>query len=373
MLPRIIMFDLDGTLVDSRNGIEHTLRMTLAECGKPLADDHDLSWCLGASLWNIFERYLETTDRHVIERAVVVYRHIYRDGPMFEFSVYDGVVETLDTLRRDGARIVVATAKAHEYAREVIASAPFAGMIEHVYGSELDGTNVEKRDLIRHVLREDGALGNAHQFSILDAFSSPASVMEFHGHGSQTDVNAQWTIDLFVDQVETFLDANQWTAARVFGYSMGGYVAMQLAKKRPDLIAKIITLGTKLDWSVQGAHHEIKMLNAETIQTKVPAFAADLQRRHGADHWKTVLQKTADLMVDLGTQPRLTPQSMTEVQCPVRFMVGDADAMVSIEETVLYQRATPSSQLAVLPGTRHPIEQIRQDLLFWHLKDFLTS
>ena len=155
MLPRLIMFDLDGTLVDSRNGIEHTLRMTLAECGKPLADDHDLSWCLGASLWNIFERYLETTDRHVIERAVVVYRHIYRDGPMFEFSVYDGVVETLETLRRDGARIVVATAKAHEYAREVIASAPFSDLIQHVYGSELDGTNVEKRDLIRHVLREE--------------------------------------------------------------------------------------------------------------------------------------------------------------------------------------------------------------------------
>lgn len=155
MLPRIIMFDMDGTLVDSRAGIEHTLRMTLAECGKPLSADHDLSWCIGASLWAIFERYLETTDRPVIEGAVSTYRHIYRDGPMFEYTVYDGIVETLDTLRKDGARLVVATAKAHEYAREIISTAPFSDMIAHVYGSELDGTNVEKRDLIRHVLREE--------------------------------------------------------------------------------------------------------------------------------------------------------------------------------------------------------------------------
>jgi len=156
MLPRIIMFDLDGTLVDSRAGIEHSLRLTLSECGMPLAADHDLTWCIGASLWTIFEHYLETTDRPVIEGAVSTYRHIYRDGPMFEYTVYDGIVEALDTLQRDGARLLVATAKAHEYAREVIATSPFARLIHHVYGSELDGTNVEKRDLIRHVLRQEG-------------------------------------------------------------------------------------------------------------------------------------------------------------------------------------------------------------------------
>lgn len=156
MLPQLIMFDLDGTLVDSRTGIEHTLRLTLEACHKPLASDHDLSWCIGSSLWKIFEHYLETTNREVLDHAVATYRHIYRDGPMFEYTVYPGVVDALAELHRLGARIVVATAKAHEYAREVISTSPFASSIHHVYGSELDGTNVEKQDLIRHVLRTEG-------------------------------------------------------------------------------------------------------------------------------------------------------------------------------------------------------------------------
>ena len=154
-MPRLIMFDLDGTLVDSRAGIEHSLRLTLSECGIELEPQHDLSWCIGTSLWDIFGKYLGADDQHHIEGAVVRYRHIYRDGPMFEYTMYDGVVDALDTLKHDGARLVVATAKAHEYAREVIATAPFARYIDHVYGSELDGTNVYKSDLIRHVLREE--------------------------------------------------------------------------------------------------------------------------------------------------------------------------------------------------------------------------
>lgn len=156
MLPQLIMFDLDGTLVDSRKGIEHTLRLTLEACQKPLSANHDLSWCIGSSLWKIFEHYLETTNREALDHAVATYRHIYRDGPMFEYTVYPGVVEVLDQLQHMGARLVVATAKAHEYAREVISTSPFSGSIHHVYGSELDGTNVEKPDLIRHVLRTEG-------------------------------------------------------------------------------------------------------------------------------------------------------------------------------------------------------------------------
>jgi phosphoglycolate phosphatase len=191
MMPRLVMFDLDGTLVDSRAGIEHSLRMTLKECGVDLEAEHDLSWCIGSSLWEIFGRYLETDDQHRIEGAVARYRHIYRDGPMFEYTMYDGVVDMLDTLQRDGSRLVVATAKAHEYAREVIATAPFSRFISHVYGSELDGTNVQKKDLIRHVLREEhvGAdqavmVGDRHHDIHGAIANGVAAIAAAYGYGS---------------------------------------------------------------------------------------------------------------------------------------------------------------------------------------------
>jgi len=155
MTPRLMMFDLDGTLIDSRVGIEHSLKMTLQENGVEVEADHDFSWCIGTSLWKIFEHYLGTTDPHKVDAAVARYRHIYRDGPMFEYELYDGILDSLKRLQQGGVRLVIATAKAHEYAREVVAITPFASLISHVYGSELDGTNVEKRDLIHHILKEE--------------------------------------------------------------------------------------------------------------------------------------------------------------------------------------------------------------------------
>lgn len=156
MKPTLVLFDLDGTLVDSRRGIVHSLRLALEDAQVTIPDDHDFTWCLGMSLWKIFEHYLQTNDRVKLEHSVATYRHIYRDGPMFEFDVYDGVTDMLATVKANGSRVAVATAKAHEYAREVIASSALLAGIDHVYGSELDGTNVEKRDLLRHILTHEG-------------------------------------------------------------------------------------------------------------------------------------------------------------------------------------------------------------------------
>jgi phosphoglycolate phosphatase len=75
---------------------------------------------------------------------------------MFEYDIYEGVAETLSHLTASGMRVAVATAKAHEYAREVIDASVLRNSIHHVYGSELDGTNVEKRDLLRHILAVEG-------------------------------------------------------------------------------------------------------------------------------------------------------------------------------------------------------------------------
>ena len=222
-----------------------------------------------------------------------------------------------------------------------------------------------------------GALGSAHQFTdIRERISDngiATELLEFSGHGDQPDVDGPWTMDLFVSQLEQFLDDRSWTSARIFGYSMGGYVAMTLAGRRSDLVGRILTLGTKLHWSLEGAQAETRMLDAEKIAAKVPHFAQDLARRHGEGHWKTVLQKTADMMLDLGATPRLTPEIMDQVSCPVRFMLGDRDEMVTLDETREFQQATPGSELAVLPGTRHPIEKVRPDLVQWHIQDFLLS
>jgi hypothetical protein len=55
----------------------------------------------------------------------------------------------------------------------------------------------------------------------------------------------------------------------------------------------------------------------------------------------------------------------------VRYMIGDRDEMVSLEETRSYYAATAGAEFAVLPATRHPIEKVRTELIAWHVMDFL--
>lgn len=221
-----------------------------------------------------------------------------------------------------------------------------------------------------------GALGSAHQFEPLTQYLSQqyhiqSSVLEFYGHGAKPDIEQPWTIELFSEQLHNILKENK-NPARIFGYSMGGYVAIELAKKNPENVHAICTLGTKLEWSPESAALEAKRLNADILQEKVPAFASDLQRRHGAEHWKTVLRKTAGLMKSLGDTPTLTPQSVSNLTTPVRMAVGDRDEMVSIEETLQLYRALPMGSFAVLPGTRHPIEKINVPLLAHYIFQALT-
>ena len=174
-----------------------------------------------------------------------------------------------------------------------------------------------------------GALGSAHQFAPLQgALSIPSRVITFIGHGAESDSDEPWSIELFSRQLEQSLQSDPSGApAHIFGYSMGGYVALDCAIRRPDLIEKIVTLGTKLSWSEQGALDETKKLNPDIIEAKVPAFAADLARRHGAERWRTVLSKTADLMIALGSNPVLTIERCAQFSLPVRYGLGDRDEM----------------------------------------------
>ena len=203
-----------------------------------------------------------------------------------------------------------------------------------------------------------GALGSRHQFdALLERCGSSARFIEFPGHGSTADQEAPWSIAAFADHVANELE-QIGGKARIFGYSMGGYVAMYLAMQRPDLVSRILTVGTKLAWSPTTAEHEAARLDSEGILAKVPHFAADLMRRHGED---------------LGTTPLLTPERVTTLEQPVRLCVGDRDVMVSIDETAALARALPNGQLAVLPGTRHPMEQLDLDQLMFHITTWLDS
>lgn len=151
-----ILFDLDGTLIDSQAGITRTIRAAAREHGLAIEDTHDLTSQIGSSLWSIYSHLFNTEDRAFLDQVVATYRRIYREGAMHEYEIYDGAVEALEQLVVRGYDVVLATAKAETYAKMIIEQSPFADAIMEVYGSEEDGRRVEKTDLIKHVLESEG-------------------------------------------------------------------------------------------------------------------------------------------------------------------------------------------------------------------------
>ncbi|MBK9190118.1 MAG: alpha/beta hydrolase [Crocinitomicaceae bacterium] len=90
-----------------------------------------------------------------------------------------------------------------------------------------------------------GALGAASQLEPLKKILQnvfDVHILEFEGHG-QTYSDKPYSIDLFVSNLKSYLDQHQLKEVFVFGYSMGGYVALKLASQLPEYFSKIITLG----------------------------------------------------------------------------------------------------------------------------------
>jgi phosphoglycolate phosphatase len=149
-----VFIDLDGTLTDNKPGITGSMRYALDRLGMPVADDHDLDWVIGPPMQ---ETLLQLTGSDVLAaKALAHYRERYSDIGLFENSVYDGIPEALAALRASGPRLYVATSKPRVYAERILERFGLTDYFTIIFGSELDGSNIRKTDLLRHALSVSG-------------------------------------------------------------------------------------------------------------------------------------------------------------------------------------------------------------------------
>lgn len=216
-----------------------------------------------------------------------------------------------------------------------------------------------------------GAIGATDQMIPLgDLLKEEFNVhyLEFSGHGLKADVDSSFTMQAFQDELKAFID--DLGNAHVFGYSMGGFVALLLASTSYSKITSITTLGTKMKWNEEIAEKESRMLNPEKIEEKVPAFAQALEVRHGSN-WKNVLIKTQTLLMRQGIEKPINEDSMSCVQCPVQLLLGDQDEMVSKEETEEVLSWIPNASFSILSNSKHPIERVDLTALTQKITDFV--
>ncbi len=204
-----------------------------------------------------------------------------------------------------------------------------------------------------------GALGSQKQLKpledqLLDSFNIHS--LNFSGHGG-LPLPEKFSIELFTNDLDNYLTNHHLSDVFIFGYSMGGYVALNIAQK--DIrVNKIITLGTKFHWTPNSSQHEVRMLNPKKIEEKIPVFASILSKRHDPQDWKEVIQKTADMMIELGQNPVLDILSFSKIKIPVIIGRGSEDTMVTEEESRNAANQLPNGSYHTLLSFKHPFEQI---------------
>lgn len=152
MTPTCLLLDLDGTLVDSADGITASVAATLTVIGVPVPDTDTLRSFVGPPMHLTFREVLGL-DEPTADRALRLYRADYAARGALNSRVYDGVPGLLETLAAGGFPLGVATSKVEDQAERITAHHGLTAHLVTVCGTSDDAGRATKRDVIRECLR----------------------------------------------------------------------------------------------------------------------------------------------------------------------------------------------------------------------------
>lgn len=158
MQKKTILFDLDGTLTDSGEGIINSAIPALIHYGIPVPDRKAMGVFVGPPLHDTFMKFGVPEEN--VDEAVAIFRKRYNTVGKFENAVYPGIRELLATLKAHGHKLLIATSKPQHLADEVTVHFGIDVYFEKICGASLDRSRVNKEAVIAYLLEENGTADN---------------------------------------------------------------------------------------------------------------------------------------------------------------------------------------------------------------------
>jgi pimeloyl-ACP methyl ester carboxylesterase len=185
--------------------------------------------------------------------------------------------------------------------------------------------------------------------------------VELQGHGRTADIDRPLSYEQMADDVGALVDHAGIEDADIFGYSMGGGVALQVAIRHPDIVRKLVV--ASVSYTSDGMHPELLAM-FPTITPEVfagsPIEEAYLRIAPNPEDFPTLVAKLKRLDMEPYAWP---PEDIQGISAPTLFIIGDSDAIRPEHAVELFRllgggvpgdlTGLPKSQLAVLPGTTH--------------------
>ena len=146
-----ILFDLDGTLTDSGEGIIKAVQYSLKYFDIEVEDLNDLRKFVGPPLRDSYKNFYDFNDEKA-EIGISKFREYYIEKGIYENKVYDGIEEMLKTLKDNGKNLIIATSKPEVHAKIVLDHFELTKYFDFICGADLEETRVKKSDVIKYAI-----------------------------------------------------------------------------------------------------------------------------------------------------------------------------------------------------------------------------
>ena len=184
MFAKAVLFDLDGTLTDSGEGIINCAVFAMERLGISVPPREKMGVFVGPPLWDTFRQFGVPADR--VDEAVEIFRSRYVPIGKFENTPYPGIREVLEVLRAQGRKLYVATSKPEVTAREILEHFDLSRYFTEICGASVDKTRSSKEDVIAYLLSLDAC--KEHSVMVGD---TAFDVIGAAAHGIPT-IGAAW-------------------------------------------------------------------------------------------------------------------------------------------------------------------------------------
>ncbi len=190
-----LLFDLDGTLTDPKEGITKSVQYSLRHFGIEVENLDELCCFIGPPLKDSFMEYYGFSEEQA-RKAIDIYREYFADKGLYENKAYEGVFDVLQSLLKAGKKLYVASSKPEVFVRKILKHFELDSCFLFMGGADMDETRVKKADVIRYVLKECGitdldktVMIGDRKHDVLGAKETGiASVGVLYGYGSRQEL-----------------------------------------------------------------------------------------------------------------------------------------------------------------------------------------
>lgn len=186
--------------------------------------------------------------------------------------------------------------------------------------------------------------------------------VDLSGHGASAfPSDGDLSLDLFAEDARATLEALNLSSAHVFGFSLGGGVALHLAQRTPALVDRLAVFQTNVNWTQTQTERMLRRLDIDALKGRAPDLADQLRARH--DSTPRLLEQLRTFVQALPDASEELTQGLSKLSSPTLVGAVDRDPLFGPDAPQALHQQLPNARLTILPGEHHNLAKAPLPLL----------